>query len=182
MDKHVYIVHRWEGTPKDDWYPWLKKQLEEKGYLVTIPTMPNTDEPVISEWVSHLASVIKNLDENTIFVGHSIGCQTILRYLESLDSEVIADKGILVAPFMNLENLEGPEVEAIAEPWLIQPINWEKVKSHAGKWIAFFDNDDPWVPLTDADIFKDKLGAETHVLEKRKHFTDTKLPELLKYF
>ncbi|MBU0649445.1 alpha/beta hydrolase [Patescibacteria group bacterium] len=54
--KKVYLVHCWEGRPQDGWYPWLKTELQDRGFEVNILKMPNTDEPVFSEWLSHLRS------------------------------------------------------------------------------------------------------------------------------
>lgn len=45
--------------------------------------MPNTANPNISEWVSTLDLKVEDLNENTYFIGLSIGCQTIMRYLEN---------------------------------------------------------------------------------------------------
>ncbi|KKQ37224.1 MAG: hypothetical protein US53_C0024G0012, partial [Candidatus Woesebacteria bacterium GW2011_GWA1_37_7] len=43
--------------------------------------------PKIKEWVPFLQENMSNPDEETHFVGHSIGCQTILRYLETLSEK-----------------------------------------------------------------------------------------------
>ena len=83
--KRMFIVHRWDGTPKSDWYPWLKKELEKKGFKVEVPEMPNTSEPKINDWVAHLKKVVGKLDSKTYFIGHSIGCQAIMRFLEKED-------------------------------------------------------------------------------------------------
>lgn len=62
--------------------------------------MPDTANPKIKKWVSELEKQVSELDENTYFVGHSIGCQTIMRYLENKETRKIG--GILfVAPWLN---------------------------------------------------------------------------------
>ena len=62
--------------------------------------MPDTANPKIKEWVSELEKQVSELDENTYFVGHSIGCQTIMRYLENKETRKIG--GILFAtPWLN---------------------------------------------------------------------------------
>lgn len=86
--KRIFIVHRWEGGPNDDWRPWVKRELVKLGYETAIPQMPDADAPIIEKWVSHLAGLVGTPDKETFFIGHSIGCQTILRYLETLDSPV----------------------------------------------------------------------------------------------
>lgn len=77
--KRVIIVHRWEGGSYDDWRPWLKTELEKRDFEVLIPDMPDTDIPVIEKWVHRLANIVGTPDSDTYFIGHSIGCQTILR-------------------------------------------------------------------------------------------------------
>ena len=60
----------------------FKKEFEKKGFKVEVPVMPNTSKPEINAWVSHLKKIVGELNEDTYFIGHSIGCQTIMRFLE----------------------------------------------------------------------------------------------------
>src|SRR3989338_3630464 len=94
FDMKVYIIHRWDGSPSLDWYPWLKEELEKKSFEVFVPKMPEPNHPKIA----------KNPDEDTYFVGHSIGCQTILRYLEKINKKV--GGAVLVAGWLVLHPLE----------------------------------------------------------------------------
>jgi len=181
--KRVFIVHGWEGHPEEAWFPWLKKELEQKGYKVEVPAMPNTDEPEINAWVSHLAELVGEPDEETYFVGHSIGCQTILRYLQG-KSKV---GGIfLVACWVHLTEkaVEEEGAAEIAKPWLEEPIAWDTIKTN--KVVAIFSDDDPFVPVEDAKIFEEKLGAKIIVVNGKGHINGTskvfELPEVLAEF
>ena len=102
--KRVILVHRWSGGANDDWRPWLGAELEKKGFQVLTPSMPDTEVPVIEKWVSHLATIVGTPDSETYFIGHSIGCQAILRYLESIDQPV--GGAMFVAGWFKLEHLE----------------------------------------------------------------------------
>ena len=74
MKKCIIIVHQIGGSPASDWIGWATEAFREKGYEVVTPLMPDTEHPVIEKWVSHLKSVVGTVDENTYFIGHSIGC------------------------------------------------------------------------------------------------------------
>lgn len=183
MTKRVIIVHGWGGSPNNDWLPWAKRELEKKGYKGTIPAMPDTEHPKIETWVSYLAEVIGNPDENLTLIGHSVGCQTILRYLSGINQKV--NKVILVAPWGSaLSNLADNEEEKVARPWLETPIDFEKAREKADKFIAIFSDDDPFVPLKEnLHVFKERLGAEIIVESRKGHFTESdgvkELPILL---
>lgn len=169
--KRVYIIHGWDEHPKDCWLPWLKNELGNKRFEVSIPAMPNTEEPKIEEWVSHLLSLAPDPDENTYFVGHSIGCQAILRYLEKLDNKKIGGV-VFVAGWFTLTNLETEEERKIADPWLKTPIDFEKVKNAAGNIIAIFSDNDPFVPLEEnKKLFSEKLSAKIIIENNKGHFT-----------
>ena len=82
MQKRVFIIHGWDGYPDEGWFPWLRKELELVGFEIVILSMPNPVAPEIGSWVKCLKDGVGEINENTFFVGHSIGCQTIIRYLE----------------------------------------------------------------------------------------------------
>lgn len=171
MKKRAIIVHGWDGYPEEGWFPWLKRELEKQGFIVTVPQMPNAGTPRIEAWVSHLAEVVGKPDEDTYFVGHSIGCQTILRYLEAIDVKI--GGVVLVAGFLDvLTNLEGEEERAIVKPWLETPIDFEKVKQATDNFVAIFSDNDPFVPLEEnKKMFEEKLGAQVFVENSKGHFS-----------
>ncbi len=184
--KRVFIIHRWDGTPKSDWYPWLKRELEKKGFKVEIPEMPNTSEPKINEWVNHLRRVVEKLDNETYFIGHSIGCQTIMRFLEEEDYHGKIRGLIFVAGWFRLGNLENEEVETIVNPWINTPIDFNKIKQKILNSVVFLSTNEPYGFVKEnTKIFKEKLNAKI-ILEKDKgHFTQddgvNELPEILNF-
>jgi len=184
MAKRVFIIHGWEGNPENCWFPWLKRELEDKGFETHIPAMPNSDEPKIAPWVNKLAEVVGKPDKDTYFIGHSIGCQTIMRYLETLDKDMRIGGAIFVAGFFNLPNLETQEEKDIAKPWLETPIDTDKIKGFTDNIIAIFSDNDPDVPLEDSELFKDRLDAKIIIEKNKGHFSDdagiTELPIVLK--
>lgn len=170
--KKIYIVHCWEGTKDDGWYPWLDKELTNLGNLVYRFNMPNTDTPTIEEWTSFLDKQVDKLDENTYFIGHSIGCQTIMRYLESKNINKIG--GILfVAPWLDLlkEAVSDEESFNTAKPWLTEPINFEKIKKFTNNINCIFSDDDYFVSIDQKDEFEKLLNANTIVVSGKGHIS-----------
>lgn len=172
MNKRVFIIHGWDGYPDEGWFPLLKKDLEQKGFQVIIPSMPDPANPKIDSWVPYLTKIVDMVDENTFFVGHSIGCQTILRFLEKLSPGKKIGGAIFVAGWFTLKNLETDEEKNIAKPWLETPIDLEKVKFHTNKFITIFSDDDPVVPISNKELFEKHLGAKTIVEHNKGHFGD----------
>lgn len=182
--KRVIIVHGWGGSPSEGWFPWLKKELEKNNFLVKTPKMPETDKPKISDWTNFLKTIAGQIDGETYFVGHSIGCQTILRLMEKEQNQ--AGAIVLVAPWVFLSEaaFETSEDKLIAAPWLENPINFANLKSKAKKYVAIFSSDDPLVPLEqNLKVFKDDLGAEILIEKNKGHFSGdddiVKLPSAL---
>ncbi len=173
MPKKVFIVHGWGGSPEEGWFPWLKQELEARGFAVYIPQLPDAGKPRIHNWVPKLAESVGNAEENTYFVGHSMGCQTIARFLESLPEGTKVGGAVFVAGFFKrLSGLEDDaDVQETDKHWLGAPLDFEKVKSHLPKSVAIFSDDDPYVPFDNQDDFRDKLGSEIVVEHMMKHFS-----------
>lgn len=183
MRKRVFIIHGWDGYPEESWFPWLKKELENKHFEVHVPQMPDAGAPDIGKWVSHLSRAAGIPDEHTFFVGHSIGCQTILRYLQTLPSHIKIGGVVLVAGFFTLTNMEDEEVQAIAKPWLTQPIDYKKICSLTDRITAIFSDNDMYVPLENAKLFEARLHPKIIIQKKQGHFSGsngiTELPIVL---
>ncbi|MDO8590244.1 MAG: alpha/beta hydrolase [bacterium] len=169
--KRVYIIHGWDGHPEECWFPWLKKELEARGFEVFVPAMPDPSEPKIETWIPFLSNLVGTADINTFFIGHSIGCQAIIRYLETLPEGVKIGGAVFVAGFYNLRNLETEEEERIAGPWVNTPRNDEKVKRVVNKAVAIFSDNDPFVLAENQESWKEKAGAKIIVEHNKGHFS-----------
>ncbi|MDD5749364.1 MAG: alpha/beta hydrolase [Patescibacteria group bacterium] len=174
MKKRVFIVHGWDGHPNTGWFPWLKKELEIIGFDVFIPQLPHTAEPRINNWVPKLKEVVGEADEQTYFIGHSMGCQAIARYLEKLPERVKVGGAVFVAGFFkSLSNLEDEDiVRSVAKEWLEAPLDFSKVKNCLKRSVAIFSDDDHFVPLENKEEFIN-LGSKIIIEHKQGHFNES---------
>ena len=182
MVKKVYLIHGWDGNSSSEpWFQWLKTELPKKNIEIITFDMPNTSEPKIEEWVGYLRKKIDNIDEQTYFVGHSIGCQTILRFLEKLPKHKKIAGCVFVAGWFDLIN-QSPEELEIAHPWINSKIDFPRVLEHCNNFLGIFSNDDPFVHLSETEKFKKNLGARVIIKNGEEHFNETKeIPEILQF-
>ena len=163
--KRVIIIHCWDGRPEYCWYPYVKKELEDADFSVIVPLFPETEEPKLKLWLPKLQEVVGEPDKDVFLIGHSVGCITILRYLESLKDDQKIGGAVFVAGFT--DNLGFDELRNFFET----PIDFEDIKSHCDKFVAIHSDDEPYVPLKHGDILKEKLGPELIIKHNAKHFS-----------
>ena len=173
MKKRIFIIHGWGGSPNNDWFPWAKEILIKKGYEVIVPEMPDTEHPKIRPWVDTLDKVVGEPRESDIFIGHSVGCQTILRYLEKLGEGKKVNKVVMIAPwwYLTLENLDSDK--RVAYPWMKSLINFGNVIPKVKKLICVFSDNDPFVPLkSNVEFFRAHLHPEIMTKNNAGHFLE----------
>jgi predicted alpha/beta hydrolase family esterase len=176
--KKVYLIHGWDGNPENNWFPWLKKELAKKGFEVKALAMPSPSNPNIDAWINFLSKNLRNIDEDTYLVGHSMGCRAIIGFLEGFKGKV---RGVIfVAGWIALTNLGTEEEKEIAEQWTSRKIDYQKVKEKTDKFVAIFSDNDPYVPMEkNIAFYKNKLGAEIITEKGKGHFDDdTNVKEL----
>ena len=150
----------------------MKAELEARGFEVHVPQLPEPESPRMKNWVPALASAVGVADEQTYFVGHSMGCQTIARYLESLSEGVKVGGVVFVAGFFKrLTNMKDDEVREIANEWLTTPLDLGHVFSHMRKSVAIFSDDDPYVPMENQDDFRESLRSKIVIEHHMGHFS-----------
>ena len=168
----MFLIHGWDGNPQNHWFPWLRAELVARHFKVFGPQMPHAAHPKVSEWLGMLSEWVGKPDEETFFVGHSLGCIAIARHIASLSPKATIGGAVFVAGFSG--NINIPE---IAEFYTL-PFEPEKVRVRGGKFVAIFSDNDPYVPLDKALEFARDVGAKTILEKGRGHFEVRALPSV----
>jgi uncharacterized protein len=183
--KKIYLIHGWDGNPQNNWFPWLKNNLEKYGCEVEAINLPNPEEPNVITWPETLQDRIISPDGNTFLIGHSIGCQTIMRYLEKLPEETKIGGVVFVAPFFKLPPKQTDDEKRIWGEWEKRPIDTNKVKNKSKFFVSIFSDDDDVIDSqANVPLLKDLLNSEIIMESGKGHFSDddgiTELPIILK--
>jgi len=167
----IAVFHGWGSTSKDNWFPWLKNELEKKGHEVFCPDLPDTEFPDQDKWLKKAMEF--KYDENTILVGHSSGSVLILHLLMRFKVKA----AYLVSAFLTTLGID--DIKALFKT----EFDYEKIKSNAEKIVIMNSDDDPYIPLENVQDLQKKLDSSMIIFEKMEHLsagTDNfKFPELL---
>ena len=161
----VYIVHGYTSSSSAEWFPWLKNMLLDKGINVSVFDMPNPYSPVASEWIQHLENNIKNLSSGTYFIGHSLGCITLLRYLENQPDNINIGGIILASGFLR----NNPKYPAL-DPFVKEDLNIEKIIKMTENRIVLSAPNDKYVPYEFSSELAQFLKAKFITVENGGHF------------
>ncbi len=172
MEKHALILHAWHNLPGDHWYPWLKGELEKKGYRVDIPELPtmNTDLPDLAK---QLAVAEVYITDATVVIGHSLGSLLAMRLAEANTYKTM----ILLAGW------DFNELTAEHRLFWKTPMNHEAIQKHVREIYCISSDNDPYITaITNEDMSK-RLGGKSILVRGAGHFTAdfgvTNIPEIL---
>jgi predicted alpha/beta hydrolase family esterase len=164
---NIFIFHGTEGYPEENWFPWLKEEMEQKGYKVFVPQFPSP--PIvaakITQWFDVLKKYRQYIDENTILVGHSLGGIFTLRILEQLAHPVKASffvgTPVGILPLLNFDR------DNSFSGFLF---DWEQIKGKAKHFAVFHSDNDPYVGLENGKVLAKNLDVELSFVPNAGHF------------
>lgn len=174
---NVIIFHGTLGSPESNWFPWLKKELENLGIEVYVPKFPTPAGQSLENWLKAFEPYQDKVNDETIFVGHSMGPGFFLRLLEKRTSPIKA--GILAAPF---DGFIGKEpYDTLNKTFIDHPFDFVKIKQNCQKFVVMAGDDDPYVPIKFPQRIADSLGVELKIIKGGKHLGETlkEFPEVL---
>lgn len=127
---NAIIFHGTSCSPTSYWFPSLQQFLEQHGYQVWIPQLPDADHPDLQKWLPK--ALEGTYDQDTIVIGHSAGAPLVLSVLETI--AVVVHKAVLVAGY-----LHDPQSKILQEHY-----DWQKIKQSAKDMIIINSDNDPW--------------------------------------
>ncbi|MFK4436529.1 putative alpha/beta hydrolase family esterase [Paenibacillus sp. RC21] len=165
--KQVYIIHGYTASPSDHWFPWLQDKLQEDGVSVDILDMPNSQAPQLHEWTQQLLSSIEVLHKDTYFVGHSLGCVSILRYLQQVSIPEQLGGLVFVSGFTD----PVPTLPSLDE-FTTDKLDYEQIMDSVKMRTVIASKDDTIVPFALSKKLAKDIQADFHEVEHGGHFLE----------
>lgn len=176
--KNALILHGTKNSPNDNWFTWLKGNLELLGYNVWTPQLPQSDKPTITTYNEFLLSQDFDFNSETILVGHSSGAVAILGLLQSLPEHITLNACYLIGSFKDNNFLKWDALDGL----FLNPFDFYKIKKKAKKFIFIHSDNDPYCPLEHAEFLNEQLKGELVILPGQKHFSISTAGEKYKEF
>lgn len=162
----VIFVQGYGDYSEGVWPVWLGRELKKQGFDYINVEMPDPMFPEVQAWLAALEKVKNKLTERTYFVGHSLGCITIARFLERLPLTKRVGGCVFVSGFDSI-----PKIPFLSN-FCSGPLNFELVRSHTDEVVVILSDNDHLVPRQDSEDFAARLGARVIVEHGKGHFKD----------
>lgn len=170
------ILHGYEGSPRNNFIPWLKKEIENSGYAVQVPALPHTGNPTEKEQVEY---VLKNcqIGSNTIILGHSLGAVVGMKVLEKVDKKI---RGFVTVGAATLESFGGSP-----RPWwshFSKDADFEKIRKRTDFRAVLSDTEEEEKEFRveyQRQLASKLQATLIETVAKEKHFCAPKEPAIL---
>lgn len=172
----IILIHgNGGGSGSDNWFPYIKNEMQKFGHEVISETFPDPVEAKSSVWLPYIKDVLK-ADGNTIIIGHSSGAVAAMRYAEN---NQLFGSVLVGTCYTDL----GEETEKISG-YYDAPWQWDNIIKNQNWIIQFASTDDPFIGIEEARHVHDKLKTEYYEYNNYGHFGSSiqemiEFPELL---
>lgn len=166
--KQALIIHGTDGHPEENWFPWLKLQLENLNYNVVVPQFPVGALQTPENWHIELNKYQNSFDHETIVIGHSFGAGFLLKALEHLEKPIKA--AVFVSPPVGVKPIKYWELD---RPLFKDGFEWDKIKKAAQYHIVFHSEDDPYISIGNGEKVAHQLAVELQKEKVAGHFNVT---------
>ena len=180
--KKVYIIHGYFASPSDHWFPWFVEKVHAMyGIEVEVLRMPTPETPHVEVWLEKLRDKIGTPTNETYIIAHSLGCITLLRYLDSFKESFALGGMILVSPFDNPLEIF-PNLDSFVDIKL----DYDKLSRNILQKHVIFSDNDMYVPSFISKKLGIKLDSALLEIPRGGHFLGIEgfemFPELYELF
>lgn len=179
----LLIIPRWAGTPTSDFYLWLRTRLTalypRLFESIEALDMPEPQTPTVQAWVD---TIVRRIGTNatqahrTLLLGHSVGCQAVLRAVATLPKGLAVHGVLGVAGWWSVDQ-PWPTIL----PWIKTSFDHTRARAAGGRIHVLVSTDDPYTAdhETTRRLFVERLGAHVRVVEGARHFNRPEEPAVL---
>lgn len=183
--ERIVIVPRWSGHARVDWYPWIQEQLADAP-RVEVVELPRPSAPVIDDCVATLGSALGTdlaALRSTLLIGHSVGCQALMRYLASLrpvsPDDALGRSGPVLLCVAGWWTVDSPW--PTIEPWISTPISLTSLRANTSRIVVLLSDNDPFTADWRGNrlFWEERLDAQVEISSGGRHFNASEEPAVL---
>ena len=167
---NVYIIHGYQANSRDHWFPWLKNTLEIEGHDVTVLDLPNTECPNGDEWVQYMKEHITNVNKDTIFIAHSLGVITTLKFIQDLDVSKVGSLAMVSGFKGDLPDDRRLPDQEVLDSFFKWDLDFEKLHNKVIHMFGVGAKDDYVVPIDATRKLCEALDCKLYEQETGGHF------------
>ena len=164
--KNIFMIHGAYGGSEENWFSWLRGELERNNYQVFVPNFPTPEGQNLENWMKVFAEYEYYFNEENIFIGYSLGAAFILSVLEKLEKPVKAC--FFASGFIDF--LGNKDFDEINKSFVDKDFDWERIRENCRDFYIYHSDNDPYVPTGKARDLADRLGVDIKIVEGAGHF------------
>ena len=175
--KNAVILHGTDFGKKqkqrfNNWFPWLKKELEKLDYKVWVPELPEAWHPDLKRYWNFLKCF--DFNKETIIIGHSSGASMVFGILHKLPKNKKIKLAISVSGFYKDEDWG-------CKGLFSEKYDWNKIKKQSEKIYLIWSLNDPYISKEQTDYLAKHSGVKPTIFKNKKHFNLEASPEFKQF-
>jgi len=167
--KAIFIPGNGGGSTKENWFPYVGRELEKMGVEVVAADFPDSELARAEYWLPFLKEL--SPDENTVLIGHSSGAIAAMRFAE--ENKILGS--ILVTPYHTDLGIETEKISGYFDkPW-----DWEAININQKFIVQFSSSSDPFIPIKESRYVYDKLKTDYYEIDAGHFYPQEEFPKLI---
>ncbi|MBU0981916.1 alpha/beta hydrolase [Patescibacteria group bacterium] len=161
---NFFIFHGVGGHPNENWFPWLKTELEKLGHTVQVPQFPTPQGQTLENWLEVLNNY--KITPDSILIGHSLGVPFALNVIEKHPVQA----AFLVAGFTGkADNQFDKGMRTFAQ----KPFDWPALRQNCKQFFVFHSDNDPYIALSKGEELAANLKTDLILVKNAGHINQS---------
>ena len=164
---NYFIIHGTNGSPKGNWFLWLKTELEKQGKKCTVPKFPIHEKQSYESWSEILNKYLKKgeINDKTIFIAHSSAPIFIIKYI--LENKINIS-GLISVCGSNKFKSNDVKFNNLNKSFFVNK-NIGDINKYSKFTYCIYSDDDPYIPFKSLEKFATDINAEKCLLKSAGH-------------
>lgn len=180
--RNIFIIHGSSGSPQENWFPWLKNELEKLGNKVIVPQFPipkvsGPGKHKLDLWLKEFEKYKKYLNKDTMIIAHSRGCTFALQLLPAFETKI--DSLFLVGAPIDYDQWR-PDVYTEYDSFQARPYLWKRIRQLVNH-IEVFQSTNDVIPISEGQFIAYWLHAKMNIIKNAGHFNTSTYKKFVKF-